>query len=648
MVKLLIQPQDGIAPLLSAIKKAKTSIDLVIFRFDRAEIEAALMAAVGRGVAVSALIAYANRGGEKQLRKLEMRLLDAGVKVSRTPAKLVRYHNKMMIVDRRLLFVLSFNFTHMDIDHSRGFGIVTRKPKLVQEAMKLFAADSQRKTYKAGLDTFIVSPVNARKQLGAFIQKAKKELLIYDPNISDTNMAKALVARAAAGVKIRVIGAMSRKNAHIDVRPPDWPPAAHAHDHLRPAGSIRGQPEPARPRARRTTRVGCHRPRGQDGEEAAGHLRGGLVGQRTVRESRGHGQGLEESCEVRGGGADPPESDCQTGCHRCGGEDWQRGSGSEGSAGERSEGGEGGGSRARTGNHERSGRRILISRLATAAVAIGLTACLGAAPPAHVSQPTVVRASTLNVLNFGRVNDWYYRGSQPLDSDYARLKAFGIRTVIDLRADGLPMEASRVKAAGMRFERIPMTTRVVPTAGQIALFLALVNDPANQPVYVHCEGGRHRTGVMTAIYRMTQDRWTGEQAFNEMKQYQYGADYLHPEFKRFVYAYPPRTSESCRLRALATPSDQQCDAAGHGHDSRYRRKRKRPLSIGRRLDGAEVDDRLTTRVVDASIHKGREAEHDQNDAGDGDRFHRLDFAFIAAAGQGRRSTSRRAGVAQGD
>jgi len=218
MVKLLIQPQDGIAALLSAIKKAKTTIEVVIFRFDRAEIEQALMAAVRRGVAVSALIAYANRGGEKQLRKLEMRLLDAGVKVSRTPAKLVRYHNKMMVVDGTLLFVLSFNFTHMDIDHSRAFGIVTRKPKLVQEAMKLFAADSQRKTYKAGLDTFIVSPVNARRQLAAFINKAKKELLIYDPSISDTNMAKALVARATAGVKIRVIGAMSRKNAHIEIR----------------------------------------------------------------------------------------------------------------------------------------------------------------------------------------------------------------------------------------------------------------------------------------------------------------------------------------------------------------------------------------------------------------------------------------------
>ena len=95
-------------------------MDIVIFRFDRAELEAGLKAAVGRGISVSALIAYANRGGEKSLRKLEMRLLDAGVTVSRTADDLVRYHDKLMIIDRRVLYVLSFNFTHLDIDHSRG------------------------------------------------------------------------------------------------------------------------------------------------------------------------------------------------------------------------------------------------------------------------------------------------------------------------------------------------------------------------------------------------------------------------------------------------------------------------------------------------------------------------------------------------
>src|SRR5512144_2062151 len=140
-MKLLIQPESGIKPLLSAIKRAKKSIDIVIFRFDRAEIEAALKAAVGRGVSVNALIASANRGGEKSLRKLEMRLLEAGAKVARTSDDLVRYHDKMMIIDRRELYVMSFNWTHLDISHSRGFGIVTRKDKFVEEALRLVEAD---------------------------------------------------------------------------------------------------------------------------------------------------------------------------------------------------------------------------------------------------------------------------------------------------------------------------------------------------------------------------------------------------------------------------------------------------------------------------------------------------------------------------
>jgi protein tyrosine/serine phosphatase len=97
-----------------------------------------------------------------------------------------------------------------------------------------------------------------------------------------------------------------------------------------------------------------------------------------------------------------------------------------------------------------------------------------------------------------------------------------------------------------------MTTRTAPTAEQIATFLQLVNDPANQPVYVHCAGGRHRTGVMTAIYRMSGEGWTADKAFQEMKQYKFGADFLHPEFKRFVYAYQVPSSAPAATRAVAT------------------------------------------------------------------------------------------------
>ena len=103
---------DGVLPIVKAITAAKQSVEIVIFRFDQREVERALANAVSRGVFVHALIAHTNRAGEDGLRKLEMRLLAAGVNVARTADDLVRYHAKLMIVDRRELHLLAFNFTH--------------------------------------------------------------------------------------------------------------------------------------------------------------------------------------------------------------------------------------------------------------------------------------------------------------------------------------------------------------------------------------------------------------------------------------------------------------------------------------------------------------------------------------------------------
>ena len=93
-MKLLVQPGDGVAPLVAGIDAARASVEILIFRFDRMEIEAALVNAVSRGVAVRALIAHTNRGGERSLRALELRLLGAGVTVARTADDLVRYHGR--------------------------------------------------------------------------------------------------------------------------------------------------------------------------------------------------------------------------------------------------------------------------------------------------------------------------------------------------------------------------------------------------------------------------------------------------------------------------------------------------------------------------------------------------------------------------
>jgi protein tyrosine phosphatase (PTP) superfamily phosphohydrolase (DUF442 family) len=145
------------------------------------------------------------------------------------------------------------------------------------------------------------------------------------------------------------------------------------------------------------------------------------------------------------------------------------------------------------------------------------------------------------IFNFGEIDAGYYRGGELDGQDASVLATRGVRTVIDLRSDGDydQSEAGLVEDAGMKYVRLPMTTRTAPTATQIADFLALVTDPASRPVYVHCVEGRHRTGVMTAVYRMAVNGWTPERAFDEMKDYKFGLDFLHPEFKRFVYAYRP-------------------------------------------------------------------------------------------------------------
>jgi len=210
-MKLIVEPTDGVAPILAAIKRARKSVEIAIFRFDHNDIEAALVAAAERGVRVTALIAFVNRGGERSLRSLESRLLAAGVIVARTNDDLVRYHGKYILIDRCLLHVLSFNFTRLDINKSRGFGVVTSRPDCLKEAVRLFKADCTRTKYVARSDALVISPANSRHVLSTFLKRAKKQILIYDPKISDKAMLRILEERAKAGVEIRVIGQASRR-----------------------------------------------------------------------------------------------------------------------------------------------------------------------------------------------------------------------------------------------------------------------------------------------------------------------------------------------------------------------------------------------------------------------------------------------------
>jgi len=209
-LELIVQPTDGSEPILTAVQGARETLDIAIFRFDLKALEKAIEAAVRRGVKVRALIAHTNSGGEKRLRELELRMLQAGVTVTRTADELARYHGKMMIVDRQELHVYGFNFTGLDLK-SRSFGIVARDRSVVQEALRLFEADVLRQDFDASGDCLVISPENAREQLATFLKRARKSLAIFDPKLSDPGMIRLLTQRARAGVDVRIIGKLGKR-----------------------------------------------------------------------------------------------------------------------------------------------------------------------------------------------------------------------------------------------------------------------------------------------------------------------------------------------------------------------------------------------------------------------------------------------------
>src|SRR6476659_5471737 len=133
----------------------------------------------------------------------------------------------------------------------------------------------------------------------------------------------------------------------------------------------------------------------------------------------------------------------------------------------------------------------------------------------------------IKISNFGQMDENFYRGARPKDKDYPALKELGIKTIIDLTDNSREYEQPAVEAAGLRYINIPLVDKTSPTPDQINTFLKVVNDPATGKFFVHCAGGRHRTGVVGAVYRFTHDHWTLDQVMAEMYQYEFNSGVGH-------------------------------------------------------------------------------------------------------------------------
>jgi len=156
----------------------------------------------------------------------------------------------------------------------------------------------------------------------------------------------------------------------------------------------------------------------------------------------------------------------------------------------------------------------------------------------------------VKIKNFGQMDDRFYRGARPKDQDYAALAALGVHTIIDLTDNSREYEQPAVERAGLKYVNIPMVDKSYPSMEQVNEFLKVANDPATGKFFVHCAGGRHRTGVMGAVYRFTHDHWNLQQALAEMDQYEFGSGVGHGKQRDFVSDYWQRfQSKSANIAA---------------------------------------------------------------------------------------------------
>src|SRR5437016_2413091 len=165
--------------------------------------------------------------------------------------------------------------------------------------------------------------------------------------------------------------------------------------------------------------------------------------------------------------------------------------------------------------------------------------------------------SNIHIRNFGKMDGRFYRGAQPDESDYKDLKALGIHTVIDLTDHPTSYEKRDVEALGMRYVSIPMSDSSYPKEEQINTFLKLTGDAATGKFFVHCAGGRHRTGVMGAVYRFNVNHWNFDQVYAEMKDYDFYTRFGHGDLKTFVEDYAKRMPANATSTSAAAAATKQ-------------------------------------------------------------------------------------------
>lgn len=204
-LRVIVQPEAGNAPILDALNSAQKSIRVVIYLLTEREVIDALKAARGRGVDVRVLIEdepYGSGPGNKQAIS-DLQAANVSVKTGNPVFRLT--HQKAIVIDDRMAFIMTFNLTHSAVTMNREYGIISTKPDDVAEIISVFEADWNRRVPTMSNPNLVWSPVNARQRMIDLINGAKQTLDVEHAEMQDDQIIARLIDAAQRGVAVRVV-----------------------------------------------------------------------------------------------------------------------------------------------------------------------------------------------------------------------------------------------------------------------------------------------------------------------------------------------------------------------------------------------------------------------------------------------------------
>src|SRR5215470_6105837 len=204
--RLIVQPDDGTAPVIELIDSATKSLRVKQFTLTDPNLMSALTRAHERHVDVRIMLNPHRSSGDRANDDSFKALHHAGLKVEWSNPAFAVTHEKSIVIDDATTLISTFNCATKYFTETRDYGIVTAEPTQVAEVITCFEADWHRKPFEPKADSGLLwSSNNSRQIMAWFIDAAEKDLIIQHPKFVDATIVERIAAARKRGVKVRLV-----------------------------------------------------------------------------------------------------------------------------------------------------------------------------------------------------------------------------------------------------------------------------------------------------------------------------------------------------------------------------------------------------------------------------------------------------------